>query len=168
MVERFTDRARRAIVLAAEDARSRRHAAVGPEHLLLGILREGSLARGKFLAHLRISPEALSAAVERSLSQTPTSVTSADPAFSPELKAVLEAALEEQRRQRHYLVRPEELLFVLLVHPRSTVDRILAAVGADLDTARLLTRLTFSDGLSEDRFRFIVSSKWAPQIRVTP
>jgi len=54
------------------------------------------------------------------------------------------------------------------VHPCSTVDRILAAVGGDLDMARLLTRPTFSDGLSEDRFLFIVSSKWSAQIRVTP
>ena len=68
MLERFTERARRVMVLATEEARSRRHEAVGPEHLLLGILRDDGGLNVKVLERLRISPEALRTQVERVLS----------------------------------------------------------------------------------------------------
>ena len=68
MVERFTEGARRAMVLATDEARSRRHEAIGPEHLLMGILREGACLDLKVLERIRVSPETLQAEVERALS----------------------------------------------------------------------------------------------------
>src|SRR5262245_51543241 len=97
MLERFTEGARRAVVSATEEARSRGHEAVGPEHLLMGILQVG----GDFVEHcleqLHVSPEAVGAVVERVLSETPGSAKGGDAIFSPELRAVLEAALNVKR-----------------------------------------------------------------------
>ena len=82
MLERFTERARRVVVLATEEARNRRHEAVGPEHLLMGILRDGGDSVVHMLAQLHVSPETLRAEVERVLSETPGSATGGDPTFS--------------------------------------------------------------------------------------
>src|SRR5215510_10071227 len=75
MLERFTERARRVVVLATEEARSRRHETVGPEHLLMGILLVG----GDFVVHsleqLGVSPETLRAEAERTLGAIPGSVS---------------------------------------------------------------------------------------------
>jgi ATP-dependent Clp protease ATP-binding subunit ClpC len=80
MLERFTERARRVLILATEEARIRRHETVGHEHLLMGILRDGG---GDFAVHsleqLGVSPETLRAEVERVLSETPGSATGANP-----------------------------------------------------------------------------------------
>ena len=84
MLERFTEPARRVLVLATEEARSRRHETVGPEHLLVGILQVG----GHFVVHsleqLGVSPETLRAEAERVLGETPGSATGGEPAFSPD------------------------------------------------------------------------------------
>jgi ATP-dependent Clp protease ATP-binding subunit ClpA len=99
MLERFTERARRAVVLAIEEARSRRHEAVGPEHLLIGILQVGGDFAVHSLEQLGVSPETVRAEVERVLSETPGVATSGEPTFSPELKAVLEVVLTVKRRR---------------------------------------------------------------------
>lgn len=150
MLERFTERARRVIVLATEEARSRRHEAVAPEHLLMGILRDGGSRAAKELEWLRVRAE-----VERVLNETPGSATSGEPAFSPELKTTLEAALELLRRHPGS-IGPEHLLLGLLADDGSAASRILRAAGADLDAARRWARL-FA-GL------FIATSKWRVQI----
>lgn len=161
MVERFSEEARRVVVLAVEEARRRGHAAVGSEHLFASIVREGGARAGKWFEHLRVSHERISAEIERVLIDMPPSEMSGDPAFSPEIKAVLEVALEEQRRRRFpYEVSPELLLLGLLTDEQSVVSRILRAAGADLERARLLIRLLFSNPITEDQVRFITASKW--------
>src|SRR5688500_5457819 len=97
MLNRFTERARRGVVLAIGEARSRSHEAVGPEHLLMGILRDGGGLAVKVLEQFQVSVEALRVEVERVLDETLGSTT-IDPAFSPEARAVLEASVDEQRR----------------------------------------------------------------------
>ncbi len=163
MVERFMERARQVMVLATEEARRRRHGAVGPAHVLMAILRDGGTLGGRKLEHLRVSPERLAVEVERVLSEMPESAAAGEPAFAPELKAVLEATLEEQRRCL-YAVDPQDLLRGLLADDRSTACRILAAAGADLDQARLLTRLSFGNPLTAGDVRFLATSKWRLQI----
>ncbi len=164
MIERFTERARRAVILATEEARRRRHAAVGAEHLLMGILRDAGPLGLKWLEHLRVSPETLSAEIERVLSQAAASATSGEPAFSPELKAMLETTLLEQQRHSATFIGTEHLLLGLLADGRSMASRILSAAGADLDKARLLVRLPFNTPLTEDKVRFIATSMWRVQI----
>jgi ATP-dependent Clp protease ATP-binding subunit ClpC len=150
MLERFTERARRAVVLATEEARSRRHEAVGPEHLLMGILRDGAGLAVGVLGRLRIDLETLRAEVERVLRETPTSATSGEPGFSAELKAVLEATVEEQWRLRHNWIGTEHLLLGLL-DARSTISGVLRVAGADLDEARRMTDQVFADARERRR-----------------
>jgi len=133
MVERFTERARRAMVLATDEARSRRHEAIGPEHLLLGILREGACLDLKVLERIRVSPETLHAEVERVLSSMAGSPALGEPVFSPELKAVLETAFELRRRSDS-AIGAEHLLLGLLADG-SAAGRILRAAGAEFETA---------------------------------
>ena len=163
MLERFTERARRVIVLATEEARSRRHTAVAPEHLLMGILRDGAGLGIKVLERLQVSPESLQTEVERVLSEIPGSMMSSELPFSPGSMVVLEATLEEQRRHRHNWVGTEHLVLGLL-DVRSTVSGILRAAGADLDEARRMTVLCIGEDLrprsTEEILRAIAASKW--------
>ncbi len=159
MLERFTERARRALVLATEEARSRRHETVGPEHLLVGILRVG----GDFTVHcveqLGVSPEMLRTEAERVLGETPGSATGREPAFSRELKAVLEVVLTVKRRRT---VDPDLLLLALLTDERSAVSGILRATGADLAKARWLPvqMSVLRKPVTAEEVRFVATSRW--------
>jgi ATP-dependent Clp protease ATP-binding subunit ClpA len=116
MLERFTERARRVIALATEEARSRRHGAVVLEHLLIGILRDDGGFAVHVLEQLQVSPETLQAEIERRLSHLPCLPMSGEPTFSPELKAVLGAVLSAKRE---LAVGPEHLLLSLLAEDGS-------------------------------------------------
>jgi ATP-dependent Clp protease ATP-binding subunit ClpC len=160
MLERFTEGARRVMVLATEEARSRRHEAVGPEHLLMGILRDGGGFTVHMLEQLHVSPERLRAEVERVLGATPPgSATGGDPAFSPELKAVLEGALTVKRRRT---VDPDLLLLALLADEHSAVSGILHATGSDLAKARWLpVRMSvLHKPVTEEEVHLIATSRW--------
>ena len=133
MVEQFTERARRAMVLAADEARSRRHEAIGPEHLLLEILCEGACLDLEVLERIRARPEMLRVEVERALSAMAGSPARGEPVFSPELKAVLETAFKLRRRSDSAL-GAEHLLLGLLADG-SAAGRILRAAGAEFETA---------------------------------
>jgi len=146
MLEQFTERARQAVVLATEEARSRRHDAVGPEHLLMGILRDGGGLGIKMLERLQVSPQTLRDEVERVLSEMPGSATSGDIGFSPELKAVLEATFEEQRQWRHGWIGTEHLVLGLL-DDHSRARGILRAAGADRDEIRRVMMLCLGTNL---------------------
>jgi ATP-dependent Clp protease ATP-binding subunit ClpC len=136
MLERLTERARRVVVLATEEARNRRHEAVGPEHLLMGILRDGGDSVVHMLAQLHVSPETLRAEVERVLGETPGSATGGDPTFSPDLKAVLEIALSVKRT----LTVNTDLLLLALAEEHSPISAILRVAGADRRLMLILTR----------------------------
>ena len=159
MLDRFTERARRVLVLATEEARSRRHETVGPEHLLMGILRDGGDFAVHFLEQLGASPETLRAEVERVLSETPGSATGGNPTFSPELKAVLTDTLTVKRTRT---VDTNLLLLALLRGDHSAISGILQAGGADLAKARVLTRLvsTFHKPITEEDVHLIATSRW--------
>jgi ATP-dependent Clp protease ATP-binding subunit ClpC len=164
MLERFTERARRVVVLAIDEARNRRHAAVGPEHLLMGILRDRGGMAVKVLERLGVPPEALGVEVERLLSETPGSQASVEPVFSAELKGVLQAALGERRHA--HVIGTEILLLGLLAHDGSEANRVLRAAGADLDEARRITGLFYDSTaipITVENIRFIATSKWRVQ-----
>lgn len=157
MVNRFTERARRAVVLATEEARSRRHEAVGPEHLLMGILRDGGSSTVHMLEQLHVNPETLRAEVERVLSETPGSATGGDPTFSAELKAVLEVALSGKRR----LTVSTDLLLLALAEGHSPINTILRASGADrrlMLVSALMSR--FRKPVTEEEVGFVATSRW--------
>src|SRR2546428_3936409 len=161
MLERFTPRARRAVVLATEEARSRGHESIEPEHLLMGILRDGEGMAVKVLGRLQV-PETLRAEVERLLSEAPGSSTPSEPGFSPELKAVLQAALEA-RLQPNHVIGTENLLLGLLACEGSEANRVLHAAGVNVDAARSVISLFYNSmaaAITAENLRFIATSKW--------
>jgi ATP-dependent Clp protease ATP-binding subunit ClpC len=163
MLERFTERARRVIALATEEARSRRHGAVGLEHLLIGILRDDGGFAVHVLEQLQVSPETLQAEIERRLSHLPCLPMSGEPTFSPELKAVLAAVLSAKRQLS---VGPEHLLLSLLADDGSATTQILRAAGADLTKQRPFAMLArrLRTSVTAEEVSFIATSKWRVQM----
>jgi ATP-dependent Clp protease ATP-binding subunit ClpC len=159
VLERFTEDARRVLVLAAEEARSRRHETVGPAHLLIGILQAGGSFAVHSLEQLGVSPETLRAEAERVLGETPGSATGGEPTFSPELKAVLEVVLTVKRQRT---VDPNLLLLALLTDEHSAISGILHATGADLAKARWLpVRMSvLRKPVTEEEVSFVATSRW--------
>jgi len=158
MLERFTERARHAMVRAIEEARSRHHAEVSPEHLLLALLRTDAL-ESRVLRHVGVSFDTLVAEVERALATVPAGATDVEPTFSPELKRVLESAFEG--REAGATIGADHLLLGLHADESTAAARILRASGAGLDVVLrmgLLRDPRRRVGL--DRMRFIATSRW--------
>jgi ATP-dependent Clp protease ATP-binding subunit ClpC len=135
MFERFTERARRVIILAQEEAKRLNHSAVGTEHILLGIVREGEGVASKVLESLNISPDRVRAEIESAIGRgerTPYE----EVAFTPRAKKVLELALDEARRLGHNYIGTEHLLLGLIREGEGVAARVLEAMGADLERVR--------------------------------
>ncbi len=135
MFERFTERARRVIILAQEEAKRLNHSAVGTEHILLGIIREGEGVASKVLESLNISPERVRSEIEAAIGRgerTPYE----EVAFTPRAKKVLELALDEARRLGHNYIGTEHLLLGLIREGEGVAARVLEAMGADLERVR--------------------------------
>jgi ATP-dependent Clp protease ATP-binding subunit ClpA len=128
--ERFTDRARRVIPLAQEEAQRLNHNYIGTEHLLLGLLREGDGVAAKALASLGISLEAVRAQVEELIGQGQTAPTGHIP-FTPRAKKVLELSLREALQLGHNYVGTEHILLGLIREGEGVAAQVLARFGAD-------------------------------------
>ena len=113
MFERFTDRARRVVVLAQEEARLLNHNYLGTEHLLLGLIHEGEGVAAMALESLGISPEAVRAQVEEIIGQGQSMPTGRIP-FTPRAKKVLELSLREAKQLGHNYIGTEHILLGLL------------------------------------------------------
>ena len=138
MFERFTQRARRAIILAQEEAKRLNHSAVGPEHILLGIIREGEGVASKVLESLNINPERVRVDIESSIGRG-EGTSSEEVTFTPRTKKVLELALDEARRLGHNYIGTEHLLLGLIRESEGGAARVLQAMGADLERVRTQT-----------------------------
>ncbi len=135
MFERFTERARRVIILAQEEAKRLNHSAVGTEHILLGIIREGEGVASKVLESLNISPERVRAEIESAIGRGDRAPYE-EVAFTPRAKKVLELALDEARRLGHNYIGTEHLLLGLIREGEGVAARVLEAMGADLERVR--------------------------------
>ena len=135
MFERFTDRARRVVVLAQEEARLLNHNYIGTEHILLGLIHEGEGVAAKALESLGISLEAVRAQVEEIIGQGQSAPTGHIP-FTPRAKKVLELSLREALQLGHNYIGTEHLLLGLVREADSGAAQVLAGRGADLDSAR--------------------------------
>ena len=138
MFQRFTDKARRTVVLAQEEARALRHDQIGTEHLLLGLLRESSGVAATALTSLGVS---LSAARERVAADDPadsrasaTSSTEAHIPFTPQAKRTLELALRESLQLGHDYIGTEHILLGLVRGQSCRAAVILSELGADQAT----------------------------------
>src|SRR6266496_5908595 len=130
MFERFTDRARRVVVLAQEEARLLNHNYVGTEHILLGLIHEGEGVAAKALVSLGISLEAVRVQVEERIGQDQVTLTGHIP-FTPRAKKVLELSLREALQLGHNYMGTEHILLGLIREGEGVAAQVLAAVGAD-------------------------------------
>jgi ATP-dependent Clp protease ATP-binding subunit ClpC len=141
MFERFTEQARRALVVAQEEARVRNHDFLGTEHVLLALLREPEGGAGKALQALGISVKQVRGKIEAEMTAAAGTATSAPP-FTPQAKKVLEGALREALDLRDKTIGTEHLLLGLLREGEGTAAQVLVGLGADLEhTRREVARL---------------------------
>ena len=135
MFERFTDRARRVVVLAQEEARLLNHSYIGTEHILLGLIHEGEGVAAKALEALNISLEAVRAQVEEIIGQGGSSPSGHIP-FTPRAKKVLELSLREALQLGHNYIGTEHILLGLIREGEGVAAQVLVKLGADLSRVR--------------------------------
>src|SRR6185312_7388069 len=135
MFERFTDRARRVVVLAQEEARMLDHDYIGTEHLLLGLAHEGEGVAAKTLAGMGISLESVRRQVEQIIGQGQQAPSGHIP-FTPRAKKVLELSLREALQLGHNHIGTEHLLLGLIREGEGAAAQVLVKLGADLNRVR--------------------------------
>ena len=135
MFDRFTDRARRVIVLAQDEARMLNHNYIGTEHLLLGLIHEGEGVAAKALESMGISLEAVREQVEEIIGQGQQAPTGHIP-FTPRAKKVLEFSMREALQINHPYIGTEHILLGLIREGEGVAAQVLIKLGADLNRVR--------------------------------
>ena len=135
MFERFTDRARRVVVLAQDEARMLNHDYIGTEHLLLGLVREGDGFAARALVSLDISLDAVRLQVQEIIGRGQAAPTGHIP-FTPRAKKVLELSLREALQLGHNYIGTEHILLGLIREGEGVAAQVLQKLGADLDRVR--------------------------------
>ena len=135
MFERFTERARRVVVLAQEEARLLNHNYIGTEHILLGLIREGEGVAAKALESLGISLEAVRQQVKEIIGRGQQAPSGHIP-FTPRAKKVLELSLREALQLGHNYIGTEHILLGLIREGSGVAAQVLVKLGADLNRAR--------------------------------
>src|ERR1700716_1827612 len=135
MFERFTDRARRVVVLAQEEARILNHNYIGTEHLLLGLVHEGDGVAARALESLGVSLEGVRQQVEEIIGQGQQAPGGHIP-FTPRAKTVLELSLREALQLNHNYIGTEHILLGLIREGEGVAAQVLVKLGADLNRVR--------------------------------
>ncbi|MGC0143080.1 ATP-dependent Clp protease ATP-binding subunit [Pseudactinotalea sp. Z1732] len=135
MFERFTDRARRVVVLAQEEARMLNHNYIGTEHILLGLIHEGEGVAAKALESLSISLEAVRQQVQEIIGEGQQAPSGHIP-FTPRAKKVLELSLREALQLGHNYIGTEHILLGLIREGEGVAAQVLTKLGADLNRVR--------------------------------
>ncbi|MCX5716650.1 MAG: ATP-dependent Clp protease ATP-binding subunit [Candidatus Omnitrophica bacterium] len=137
MFNRFTERARKVILLAKEEAKRFNHDYIGTEHILLGLIREGEGVAAAVLENLGLDPEKIRAEVEKLVQPGPsTVVSSGDLPFTPKAKKVIELAMDEARNLGHNYIGTEHLLLGLIREGEGAASQVLMNLGLDLNKVR--------------------------------
>jgi hypothetical protein len=135
MFERFTDRSRRVVVLAQEEARRLDHNYIGTEHILLGLIREGEGVAGRALESLGISLDAVRQHVQEIIGRGQEAPSGHIP-FTPRAKKVLELSLRESKQLGHTYIGTEHILLGLVREGDGVAAQVLVRLGADLNRVR--------------------------------
>jgi len=135
MFERFTDRARRVVVLAQEEARMLNHNYIGTEHILLGLIHEGEGVAAKALESLNISLDGVREQVQEIIGQGQQAPAGHIP-FTPRAKKVLELSLREALQLGHNYIGTEHILLGLIREGEGVAAQVLVKLGADLNRVR--------------------------------
>ena len=135
MFERFTDRARRVVVLAQEEARLLNHNYIGTEHILLGLIHEGEGVAARALEGMGISLESVRSQVVEIIGQGAQAPTGHIP-FTPRAKKVLELSLREALQLGHNYIGTEHILLGLIREGEGVAAQVLQKLGAELHKVR--------------------------------
>ncbi|MEK9578252.1 MAG: Clp protease N-terminal domain-containing protein, partial [Aquiluna sp.] len=135
MFEKFTDKARRVVVLAQEEAKLLNHNYIGTEHILLGLIREGEGVAAKALEALNINLEQVREQVQDIIGQGQQSPSGHIP-FTPRAKKVLELSLREALQLGHSYIGTEHLLLGLIREGEGVAAQVLTKLGADTNKVR--------------------------------
>ncbi|MET0628989.1 MAG: Clp protease N-terminal domain-containing protein, partial [Acidimicrobiia bacterium] len=144
MFERFTDRARRVVVLAQEEARLLHHNYIGTEHILLGLIHEGDGVAAKALASLGVSLDDVRVQVQ-AIVKPGASMPSGHIPFTPRAKKVLELSLREAMQLGHNYIGTEHILLGLAREAQGVAAQVLANLGADIGRVRRCVIRLISD-----------------------
>jgi ATP-dependent Clp protease ATP-binding subunit ClpC len=136
MFNRFTERARKVIILAKEEARRFNHDYIGTEHVLLGLIREGEGVAAAVLQKLEVSLENIRLEIEKLVQPGPTTQIIGDIPFTPRAKKALELAAEEARSLGHNYIGTEHLLLGLIREGEGIASQVLLNLGMDLNSVR--------------------------------
>ncbi|MDD4939153.1 MAG: ATP-dependent Clp protease ATP-binding subunit [Candidatus Omnitrophica bacterium] len=136
MFNRFTERARKVIILAKEEARRFNHDYIGTEHILLGLIREGEGVAASVLQKLGVSLEKIRLEIEKLVQPGPTTQIIGDIPFTPRAKKALELAAEEARALGHNYIGTEHLLLGLIREGEGMASQVLLNLGLDLNSVR--------------------------------
>jgi ATP-dependent Clp protease ATP-binding subunit ClpC len=136
MHDRFTDRVRRVIYYARDEANRLQHDYIGTEHLLLGIVREGEGIAAKVLGKLDLDFEQIQQAVESMVKSSGSSLIVGEIPFTPRAKRVLELAIDEARQLGHNYVGTEHLLLGLIREGEGVAAQVLSELGVDRKRVR--------------------------------
>jgi ATP-dependent Clp protease ATP-binding subunit ClpC len=135
--ERFSDHARRVVVLAQEEARALGHDYIGTEHILLGLLHNSDATAGRVLATLKVTPEAVRERVGE-YSPPDDKKPGGHVPFSPRAKKTLELSLREALQLGHNYIGSGHILLGLIREERGTAAKVLSELGVELEAARNL------------------------------
>ena len=136
MFNRFTERARKVILLAKEEAKRFNHDYIGTEHILLGLIREGEGVAAAVLQNLGLSSEQIRLEVEKLVQLGPSTIVSGDIPFTPKAKKVIELAMDEARNLGHNYIGTEHLLLGLIREGEGIAAQVLVNLGLDLGKVR--------------------------------
>ena len=136
MFNRFTERARKVIILAKEEAKRFNHDYIGTEHILLGLIREGEGVASAVLQNMGLGLDKIRLEIEKLVQPGPATVISGDIPFTPRAKRVIELSMEEARSLGHNYIGTEHLLLGLLREGEGVAAQVLTGLGLDLNKLR--------------------------------
>src|SRR5436309_222305 len=161
MFERFTDRARRVVVLAQEEARMLNHNYIGTEHILLGLIHEGEGVAAKALESLSISLDGVREQVQEIIGQGQQAPSGHIP-FTPRAKKVLELSLREALQLGHNYIGTEHILLGLIREGEGVAAQVLQKLGADLNRVRQQV-IQLLSGYTGGKGEGVAAGEQAPQ-----
>ncbi len=148
--EKFTERARKVLTLAQEEAQRLNHNYIGTEHILLGLVRESEGVAVKVLTNLGADPDKVRGAVEFIIGRGERTV-SGEIGLTPRAKRVIELAVDEARRLNHNYIGTEHLLLGLLREAEGAASSVLESLGVNLDKTRAETLRILSEIMPQAR-----------------
>jgi ATP-dependent Clp protease ATP-binding subunit ClpC len=149
--DRFTERARKVLMLAQEEAKRMNHNYIGTEHLLLGLVKEGSGVAARVLKDLGVNSFQVRKIIEDTVGQGRRASMSQTTGLTPRTKRVIELAVEEARRMGHHYIGTEHLLLGLIREGDGLAVSVLRDMGIDLDAVRIQATRAIMKGSGSSR-----------------